>query len=70
MKKKDGMPALVYWTLVGMNSRLLTWLCFLISAVCGISLLIKSSVIGVIFFIAAALYLYAIRWVNKNSTWD
>lgn len=69
MKKKDGMPALVYWTLLGMNSKLLTWLCFLVSFVCGIALLIKEGAIGVVFLIAAALYLNAIRWVNENSTW-
>lgn len=75
MKKKDNMPSLVYWGLYGINSRGVArgflWLCVLLavaSVVLGVYLK-EGHEIGVFFLAAAAWYWYAIKWVDKNSSW-
>jgi hypothetical protein len=76
MKRKDNMPAFVYWGLWGIKSRgaargfmwstlALAFCCFLFGFVHP-----KAFLWMFIFFGAAAWYWYATRWADKNSSWN
>ncbi len=75
MKRKENMPFLVYVGLLGLDSRgaalTFMWICTALgvfSLVLGFSH--PKAFGGLLFFIAAAWYRYAVKWMDKNSTWD
>jgi hypothetical protein len=75
MKKKDGMPELVYWGLWGINSKLTAYLYFIICLILGLASLFygfKEPIFfsGVFLLVAAFWYYYSIRWVDNHSSWN
>ena len=75
MKQKDNMPVLVYLGLWGLNSRMaalaFVWLCVVLAAVSvALGWVNPIGYAGVIFLPCAAWYWYAIRWVDRHSSWD
>ena len=75
MQRKDNMPDEVYWTLWGINSRFTAWCyaigCLLIAIGCGIYALWQPIYLYGVFMVGASgFYIYAIRWVDKHSSWS
>jgi hypothetical protein len=75
MKRKENMPVFVYWGLWGIKKRFVA-MCFLwVSVIMGVvSVLLgftyPRAFFGILLFLAAFWYGYAMRWVDKNSAWD
>jgi hypothetical protein len=76
MKKTEGMPLLVHVGLLGIGSRSAAfgffWACIVLIAISAAYGFADhrwfGGVIG--FGLAAGWYLYAIRWVDKHSSWN
>jgi hypothetical protein len=75
VRKTETMPLLVYLGLWGISSRTAAfnffWVCVVLAvASVAYGFVDKRAFVGVVLFLAAAWYWYAIRWVDKNSTWN
>lgn len=75
MKKKDGMPDVVYLGLLGINSKSVAYGYLLLSLVLALGCLIYGFVKPIFFWGvpmvgAAYWYYYSIKWIDANSTWD
>jgi len=71
MKRSKNMPALVYWGLLGFNSRGgakgFLWLSLILGICC---FFFGSAICGILFLLSAAWYSYAIKWADNNSAWS
>lgn len=74
MERTENMPKLVYWALKGIKARKVAMMYFKISAV--LSLIVFAAALGakdyhlVIIFLSPLWYWRAIKWVDKNGTWE
>lgn len=74
MKRKDNMPAWVYWGLWGIRTRRLAMLFVVFSMI--LSLIIVPSGVAtqdfvlIAFAIVPLWYWLSVRWVDANSSWD
>lgn len=71
MKRSKNMPALVYWGLLGFNSRGgakgFLWLSLILGICCFFFGFVT---VGIIFLLGVAWYSYAIKWADNNSAWN
>lgn len=75
MERRDDMPELVYLGLWGIETRraalAFMWGCIAVGVGSAIVMLrLPQAHVGVFLLLAAPWYWYAIRWVDKNSTWS
>jgi hypothetical protein len=75
MNKTEEMPLLVYLGLLGISSRSTAlgffWLCVALTVASAACSFVEHRWLGgvIAFGLAAAWYLYAVRWVDKHSSW-
>jgi len=69
--EKFGMerPLWVAVGLLGLKTRLMAWAFVVLSVGLATGLMIYWSWMGALLYLAAAWYLLAIRWVDKNGAW-
>lgn len=75
MRKKDGMPDVVYLGLLGINSKNVAYGYLVLSLVLALGCLIYGFVKPIFFWgvpmvSAAYWYYYCIKWVDAHSNWD
>jgi len=75
MKRVEGMPRLVYFGLLGVNSKQAAYFYALLCVLIGVVVFAfaKKGIIyfaAVVMFVAALWYLHCIRWVDKHAAWE
>ena len=75
MKRREGMPGLVYWGLWGLQSRKSAVAFMVFSAVAGLACLIygffdRTFLLGALLPVAALWFWYSVRWVDRSSSWE
>lgn len=74
MKRRENMPALVYWALWGVQSRqgaLGYLVASIVLCLAGMGLLWYTGDLELLLILIAPFwYGYAIRWVDRNGGWD
>lgn len=71
MQRKDDMPDIVYLGLMGINSKMTAYIYLVVCVIAAIgSFVLGYPLLGVLLVVAALWYVYSIRWVESNSSWD
>lgn len=73
MKKKDNMPMWVHWALLGINSRKVAMIFFVVSLLLSfiatvVGIMIKDYSLATLFFVPLW-YFISIKWVDVYSSW-
>ena len=74
MKRTENMPSLVYWGLWGIRSRAVAVGFLMLSLLLTLLVVYVSVMLNnykyLIFVLAPLWYWYAIKWVDKNASWN
>lgn len=75
MQRKNNMPDIVYWGLLGINSKSAAYLYLSVSVLLGLAAIYfglenPRYFWGCLMFLASLWYFYTINWVEKYSSWN